>query len=168
MSDNEKIGFGKRLGAYLLDAVLAGILGAVPGMVAGASLAAMFFPGDYLGSLTSIIGGALGTVACVFLMYVVFMLIEGFTGATPGKMILGLKVKNADGSDAGIGFLLLRAVLKNISYVAFILAGLTGVRVLMSVGNIGGLVIFIGCFFVLGAKKQAIHDLIGKTAVFKK
>ena len=37
-----------------------------------------------------------------------------------------------------------------------------------TVGQVWGLVIFIGCFFVLGAKRQAIHDLIAKTAVFKK
>lgn len=170
MSDDERISFGKRLGAYLLDFVLASILGAVLGMVAGASLAALFFPGGDMdmGPLTSWIGGAIGTVAGMALMIVVFMLIEGFTGATPGKMILGIKVKNADGSDAGMGSLLLRTVLKNISVVMPVLAGVTGVAILGQIGSYGGLAIFVGCFFVLGAKRQAFHDMIGKTAVYKK
>ena len=31
-----------------------------------------------------------------------------------------------------------------------------------------GFIIFIGCFFALGSNKQSIHDMISKTAVFKK
>jgi uncharacterized RDD family membrane protein YckC len=31
-----------------------------------------------------------------------------------------------------------------------------------------GLVIFVGCFLVLGDKRQALHDLGAATAVFRK
>ena len=40
--------------------------------------------------------------------------------------------------------------------------------VLYRVGQIGGLIIFVGCFFTLGMKKQAFHDMIMHTAVFPK
>jgi uncharacterized RDD family membrane protein YckC len=30
------------------------------------------------------------------------------------------------------------------------------------------LVFFFGCFAALGDKRQALHDIIGKTAVYKK
>jgi hypothetical protein len=30
------------------------------------------------------------------------------------------------------------------------------------------LIEFVGCFLVLGANKQALHDIIAKTAVYKK
>ena len=44
----ERIGFGKRLGAYLLDLIVSGIIGAVIGIFAGTTLAALFFAGDYV------------------------------------------------------------------------------------------------------------------------
>jgi hypothetical protein len=39
---------------------------------------------------------------------------------------------------------------------------------LATLGNLGGLVIFVGCFFVLGMKRQAFHDMIMGTAVYPK
>ena len=93
---------------------------------------------------------------------------EAFTGQSPGKMVLKIKNANADGTAASTGTLVMRALLKYGSTVFTILAGVAGVAVLATVGQVWGLVIFIGCFFVLGAKRQAIHDLIAKTAVFKK
>lgn len=168
MSDSGRVGFGPRLGAYLIDGVLGGIIGSIIGMVAGASVAGLFFAGDDLGPLAAIIGGALGTIAGMFLMFIVFMIMEALTGQSPGKMILKIKIKNADGSDASASSLLIRALLKNINYVMSLLAGITGILVLASVGSLGGLVIFIGCFIVLGAKKQSIHDMLSKTAVYKK
>jgi hypothetical protein len=33
---------------------------------------------------------------------------------------------------------------------------------------LGGIAIFIGCFFVLGAAHQAFHDMIAKTAVYRR
>ena len=89
-------------------------------------------------------------------------------GQTPGKMILGIKIKNQDGSNAGIGPLLIRALVKNINWVMTILLALTSVGILGTIGNYGGLAIFIGCFFVLGAKKQGFHDMITKTCVYSK
>ncbi len=34
-------------------------------------------------------------------------------------------------------------------------------------GVSGALAIFIGCFFTLGAARQALHDMVVGTAVFK-
>ena len=65
---------------------------------------------------------------------------EGFTGQTPGKMILGITVANMNGEKATIDKLLLRAFIK-----------ITG-----SFVGIIGFIIFVGCFLVLGEKKQAI------------
>ena len=168
MSDSGRVGFGPRLGAFLIDGVLGGILGSVIGMVAGASIAGLFFAGGDMGPLGAAIGGALGSVAGMFLMFIVFMIMEALTGQSPGKMILKIKIKNEGGSDAGTGALVMRALLKNINYVMSLLAGVTGILVLASIGSLAGLVIIIGCFIVLGAKKQSIHDMISKTAVYKK
>ena len=175
----ERIGFGRRLGAYLLDLVISGILGGVIGMFAGASLAALFFAeemGQGMGEaeamggagLAGMIGGALGTVAGMYLILLVIMLIEAFTGQTLGKMILGIKNGTDMGSAASSGTLITRAVIKYIGTIMALIAGLTGVAFISSMGGILGFAVFIGCFFVLADKRQAFHDMIAKTAVYNK
>jgi uncharacterized RDD family membrane protein YckC len=52
--------------------------------------------------------------------------------------------------------------------VLAILALFSGIHVLATLGSLAGLIIFVGCFFTLGVKKQAFHDMIAKTAVYKK
>lgn len=143
MIDNGRIGFGSRLRAAIIDAIIMLVLGLVLGLIWAASLGG----GDInLGTLWAGFGGA---AVVVGLVYVIFVLMEVFMGQTPGKMILGIKIKNQDGADAGTWALSIRAL----------------VKLLLSFGF---WIFFIGCLFVLGVKKQAIHDMIGKTAVFKK
>jgi uncharacterized RDD family membrane protein YckC len=81
-----------------------------------------------------------------------YSLIEGFFGASPGKMILGLKVANADGSHGDINLYMKRWALKNASAVLMMF----------------NLVISVGYFIALSENKQALHDLIAKSAVYKK
>lgn len=174
----ERVGFGKRLGAYLLDFVAAGIGGAIIGMFAGATLAALFFAteaGEGMdeaealgGGIVGIIGGMLGTIAGMLIIVLLIMLLEAFTGQTIGKMILGIKNANADGTEASTGTLLTRAGIKYISTIMTVLAGITGVGMLASFGSLAGFAVFIGFFFILGDKKQGFHDMISKTAVFDK
>ena len=47
-------------------------------------------------------------------------------------------------------------------------AWLTGIEMLGTVGVGLGLIVFIGCFFALGSGKQALHDMVLKTAVYPK
>lgn len=179
-SDNNsnRIGFGPRLGAYLIDMVFNGILGSIIGGALGATLTGIFFgsqaatgtaEGDAMvGGIGAMLGGMIGTIAGIYLMSLILFLMEGVTGQTPGKMLLKIKNKNEDGSAAGAGALWVRALLKYIGAIMALLAGVTGVAIVGTIGGIAGLIIFIGCFFVLGQKRQAIHDLIAKTAVYKK
>lgn len=177
-SAHERIGFGKRLGAYLLDFVAAGIGGSIIGMFAGATLTALFFASEagegmedaemLGGGIMAIIGGMLGTVAGMMLVVLLIMLLEAFTGQTIGKMILGIKNGNDDGSAASTGTLVTRAAIKYIGTILPVLAGITGVAMLGSIGSLAGLIVFIGFFFILGDKKQGFHDMIAKTAVFNK
>lgn len=39
--------------------------------------------------------------------------------------------------------------------------------VFSSLGGLAGLVVGVGCFLVLGTARQALHDMVAKTAVFK-
>ena len=160
----ERVGFGKRLGSSLLDFIISLLPGIVLGIYAGATIAAFlldFFYDEaqlktiqagFSGEIAATIIGLVTSLAGIAFTSIFFYVLEGFTGQTPGKMILGITVANMNGEKASIDKLLLRAFIK-----------ITG-----SFFGIIGLIIFIGCFFVLGKKKQALHDIICKTAVYKK
>ena len=160
----ERVGFGKRLGSSLLDFTISLLPGIVLGIYAGAAIAAFlldFFYDEaqlktiqagFSGEIAATIIGLVTSLAGIAFTSIFFYVLEGFTGQTPGKMILGITVANMNGEKASIDKLLMRAFIK-----------ITG-----SFVGIVGLIIFIGCFFVLGEKKQALHDIICKTAVYNK
>src|SRR6266540_5057287 len=167
-----RIGFGKRLGAMILDIILCGVLVGVLGGVVGGML------GLTAGSLTAgqgdaaagavsgaALGAIMGMVAAAAVIGCAYFLIEGFTGYTLGKLILGIRVANADGTQAPVSTLLARWALKNINFVGTAAAVVTGLEFIRVLGNVGGLVIFVGCFLVLGVSRQALHDRIVNTAV---
>ena len=168
-----RAGFFYRLLALLIDIVLIVIGGAIVGAMLGTML------GGTLGAVAAedsgaggAVGGILGGIAGIFLGIpvagFVFAVWEGITGAAAGKLILGMRIKSADGQPAQIGQLLGRGMLKQITYVMGLLAGLTGIEMLNTVGVGLGLIMFIGCFFALGSGKQALHDMVLKTAVYPK
>ena len=160
----ERVGFGKRLGSSLLDFIISLLPGIVLGIYAGATIAAFlldFFYDEaqletiqagFSGEIAASILGLVASLAGIAFTSIFFYVLEGFTGQTPGKMILGITVANMNGEKATIDKLLLRAFIK-----------ITG-----SFVGIIGFIIFVGCFLVLGEKKQALHDIICKTAVYKK
>ncbi len=160
-----RIGFGKRLGAYLIDFVIVMILGTLLGGMVGGLLGGAATGGDMGGGIMAM---AMGAMAGLGLFGTAYGLIEAFTGASPGKMILGIKIGTAGGTKADIGLLIGRYAVKNISMILMLLTTLLGIEILGTLGNILGLIIFIGCFFVLANAKQAFHDMILKTAVYPK
>lgn len=174
----ERIGFGRRLGAYLLDIIVALVGGGVIGIFAGASLTALFFASEMNegmeeaealgGGMVALLGGFLGTFAGAMLIILVIMLLEAFTGQTIGKMMLGIKNGDEDGATASSGKLITRAAVKYIGTILALIAGLTGVVMVSTIGSLLGFAVFIGYFFILGDKKQGFHDMIAKTAVFNK
>jgi len=171
----QRIGFGRRLGAYLLDGLTVGILGSVIGPFAGAGLGELILgsqlsaiPGMEDLGMGAVLGGMFGFVGGTIILGFLNMLLEGVIGQTIGKMILGIKVGNQDGSTADIGKMMGRACLKSINGICTLLAALVGVDAIATIGSIGGLVIFVGCFLVLGGSKLSIHDMVTKTAIYRK
>jgi uncharacterized RDD family membrane protein YckC len=175
----ERIGFGRRLGAYLLDFAVAGVVGGTIGMFAGATLSALFFASEEMdeamdmageagGPFVAMMGGMLGSIAGMMLIFLFIMLLEAFTGQTIGKMILGIKNGDEDGAAADSSKLITRAVVKYIGTILALVAGLTGIAMISTIGSFLGFAVFIGFFFILGDKKQGFHDMIAKTAVFNK
>jgi uncharacterized RDD family membrane protein YckC len=174
---NERIGFGLRLLAALIDGVVIVIVGSIVGSVlggvlgagAGAAIGSGAAPNDAAaaaalgGVFAAIAGAALGTA----IMGAIWFIWEGLTGQALGKMLLKIRIKAADGTNAGVDKLLTRAAIKHSSELLALIGGLTGITIFSNLGSLAGLVIFIGCFFVLGQDRQALHDKLAKTAVYK-
>ena len=165
---SNRIGFGPRLGAALLDIVFI-ILMLVPISLLGlgAGLATALGLEEAVGNeeaeVLAIIGMGAGAIAMALILGVValaYTLIEALTGASPGKRVMGLQVAREDGSQGDVQLYLLRWALKN--------SGSLLQFVLPLISSLVSLVFFFGCFAALGEKRQALHDIIAKTAVHKK
>lgn len=177
----QRVGFGPRLGAWLLDVVIVGVLaflgaGTIAttlGVTAGAALGgAMATQADSAAAAMAAVGGLLAGIfafaIAAAVIGCVYFLIEGFTGYTLGKLLLGIRVASDDGMAASVGKLLTRFAIKNCSFLLTLVSGLTGIAALRTLGNVAGLIIFVGCFFTLGMRKQAFHDMLAHTAVYPK
>jgi len=97
-----------------------------------------------------------------------YILIEAFAGAFVGKMLLGIKIKKQDGSEGNIALYMKRWAVKNCGVFFIILATLTGLFFFKYVNMICVLIITVGDFFVFASDKQGFHDMLAKTAVFRK
>ena len=168
----ERKGFGIRLGAFLIDLVILIVIQAILSIILIGSLSVNFgvgTPGGAApGTLSEADLGKIRTFAIVSgLIQLAYWSLEIFRGQSVGKMALGMKIGNEMGTvPADTGTLAVRYALKNVSGIIGLIASVTGVTVLSWVGGLAGLAIFIGCFFTLGQKRQALHDMIAKTAVY--
>ena len=136
----EKAGFLVRLVAYIIDAIILAIVAwiiqvifVMPAMNpnAGGGAAAM---------------AAIGYILLLIwtLGYLIFFWTR--SGATPGKMIMGLKVVTVDGGKLSVG----KAVLRIIGYV------------------VSGIIVYLGFLWIIWDKdKQGWHDKIAGTYVVK-
>lgn len=135
------IGFGRRLVAYLIDAVILWVVGFCLGFGISFLTAS--------GASQDAVASANLAVQCVgFLIALAyFVIFWATTGQTPGKMALGIKVIATDGSPVTWG----KAILRYIGYI------------------ISGLVVLLGFIWIaLDPRRQGWHDKIANTYVVHK
>lgn len=140
-------GFWMRFLAILIDSVAMGIVSAVLHAIFG-------FGGAFLtagsGSRDAISTGmVMGMLAAnsvmMFISLLYYWLMTGLTGATLGKMALGLRVVKSDGQIPGLGFAFLREVVGK---------------------TISAILIGIGFLWVaFDGRKQGLHDKVAGTFV---
>ena len=176
----ERVGGGPRLAAAILDYVFqssAALWAAWNGM--GWSRALEVLPGssDLLelygpmeenltaAGLENGVEGLLGTMA---MMGILYPMVEGLTGASPGKWLLGLRVANADGQPGGLPLYMKRFSIKFIRPLLIAMGALSGVSALGWMSGPAGLVISLGTLMLLAPHRQALHDKLALTAVFEK
>jgi uncharacterized RDD family membrane protein YckC len=158
-----RIGFSRRVGAFAIDLIIIWILTSIAEYITGEKGTSDRSSLHHLSDLTRLMAGVGVVVSSLQLLY---CLIEGLTGASPGKMILKMQIRDANGAVAATGTLILRMVVKQVKVVTTFLVALTGSQLLTVVGLAGGVIVVIGCFLALGAARQALHDKIVQTAVF--
>jgi uncharacterized RDD family membrane protein YckC len=174
----KRVGFGPRLAAGLIDMLIVGIVGFVVGAALGGMLGgwvddALGGPSGGVGSAASAalgaaVGAVFGAMAAFGGFVFLYSLVEALAGASPGKMILGLKVGTDDGRRGSTGLYVKRWAIKYSGTLLGLLGAIPGLHLLGLLAPAAGLTIFIGCFLVLGDKRQALHDLGAATAVFRK
>jgi uncharacterized RDD family membrane protein YckC len=178
---DDRVGFGRRLGAYLLDILLMITLGILLSLFTGEFFVNLFFRDQLVAiETTSALFDGMNfdymlfmtrvyqiSAACS-LITILWFVMEGIKGQSLGKMILKIQNTNTDGSEANSTKKWLRALLKYGSTILSVFAGLISFPFIGTLGSIWSFVIFIGFFFVFGDKKQAIHDMIAKTIVSRK
>lgn len=155
----ERVGFGSRLGAALIDTVILIVGMSILGSIFGVGMAGFAAGGAPVGFSLGIIILALIPIA--------YMSTEIFLAATPGKQFLKLIIRNEDGTPASQETLIKRWAFKSSGSIFNVLFALTTLSIFNILGTVAGLIVFIGCFFVLSDPKQAFHDKFAKTAVYK-
>lgn len=144
-----RIGLFPRLGALAVDSLLVGLCLAAAGHFSGAppGLRWLLPAGPLVGAL--------------------YFLIEAFTGASFGKLLLGLRAADAGGGAASIRQRLVRWVCKHPHLLLGTVAALTSLGFLEPLGAALGAVAFAGCFAARDGQRQALHDILAGTAVFR-
>ena len=177
----KRIGFGLRLAAYAIDIVFVWILSGIISRYATTFMAVQaqaqvdelmasnpLLAGMYTGEMLNMVVSVTRISLIVIFARLLYFSTEIFLGASLGKIILGLKIANADGSNASVGVLLARYLLKHIKKVCTVLALLCIPVMFNMFGSLFGLAIFVGCFFAAGDRHQALHDMMCHTIVVKK
>lgn len=178
--EEKRVGFGKRLGAVIIDGIIVLLLSVIIGlalsstidpfvdelvtkqleeMPSGTELPEFMSSFMHYSVLFGVVGGAIGLV---------YSLMELLTGASVGKMILGIVIAHENGKRGNITVWSIRWILKQSSGILSFIGTVLAMKMLSNISGLIGLAYLVGCFFVLGAKRQALHDMISKTAVFEK
>ncbi len=155
----KRVGFFPRLLAAILDMIILMILVYIVNMLTGSQLStdpSQMFGGD---------GPAIPLSGIVIAL--LYTSLEIWMAATPGKMILKLKIKNVKGKNGTSSVLFIRWIFKQSAQILSLLFVLTHIQPIWYLQSLLGIVIFVGCFFTLGKNKQALHDMLAKTAVYK-
>jgi len=173
-----RVGFGTRLGAAVIDWIIVGLLTMIIMYITGFFDIAMDLGNDisnnfnnpdlFVQLIEKFTIDNVSFFVLIFLINLVYYFLEVLMGASIGKMILSIQIANADRTFAGFKELFNRYLIKHSDTILNMLATITFVSILDLLSTLAAIVIFIGCFFVLGNQRQALHDMIAKTAVYYK
>jgi len=160
-----RAGFASRLGAYIIDAILMYTIQ----FILLTAFDVPMTPPEGAGLDWVLNATPMHVNLLINLLVLGYILIEGLTGASPGKRLLGLVIGTTQGQRGDTGLLLTRIAIKYSAFIpGFLAIFLAEARpLLMAVSAIMGLIVLAGCTLALGSRRQALHDLIAKSAVYR-
>jgi len=124
-----------------------------------------FIPGFILTLVLANVAGVWLAAVLVTLAYIGYSSLEIFKAATPGKMLLRLKITNEDGSEADRQTLIKRWVIKQIPQFTRLLFVLTTVMLFNWLTAFCVIGYVISCCLTFRSERQALHDTMAHTAV---
>ncbi len=163
-----RVGFGPRLGAFLIDVVILGVISFIIMLVTGIwgdyapYFEQMLYNQDLLMSFQQEIA------PLSLIINFMYFSLEIILAATPGKMILGLQIASDSRKVASTQRLGLRFIFKHMDTILSAVALATSIMFLGTLSSIATIIIILGFFFTLSPKRQAFHDMLSETAVYKK
>ena len=110
--------------------------------------------------------GLTSLLAASALIGVMYPMVEGVSGASPGKWIVGIQIARPDGSWGDISLYLRRFLVKHVRPVFAAVGAVSGISALGFMAGPAGLVMTVGTLFLLAPHRQALHDKLAGTAVF--
>ena len=154
-----RAGFWPRLLALFIDSLV---------LIAFAIFIVMINRATVAGSINSeaAISKMLWAFAAVGLGSLFYWLIEGVSGASPGKMLVGLKIAIDHGQKGTVDRYLLRYLCKNSGQLLVMLAFIIPSVILDFATAALGLILFFGSFWIFSTTKQTAWDHWTGTAVF--
>lgn len=182
----QRVGFGKRFLALLIDGFILYMLQYLITMFGGLQTAQVRLA-EHISEAASHGGGDINkvlaatqsltaqmqvdfywTFVSIQLVILLYLSLEMMVGATLGKLILGIQIGTKDGHHAPTKILVKRFLIKE-SYTVFaLLSAVTLWKPMYYLGIAAGIVIVFGCFLVFTSRKIAFHDLIAGTAVYSR
>jgi len=171
----QRIGFAPRFFAYLIDIVLSLIL-LWGGSAVWLSLISTSITATASSSGVANVAEMRAALVGYFLVWIFVALPEIILGASPGKLLLGLRIRYEEGSETIFPVLFKRYCFKHLSYVVnisgLVLMGIFAcpfgflLMMLILLGNLAAVVFFLGYLLVLTEDQQALHDKFAGTAVY--
>jgi uncharacterized RDD family membrane protein YckC len=153
--------------ATIIDIVSIGMLSLIVGMFIGSLYLSNNedgFRNAMFGEATPFVSGTMFAVPPLYVMWTVW---EGVTGAALGKLALGIKIMCDNGRPAALGRLLLRSTVKHAGNLLMFAIPLTHIEALAWPGAVLSWTVRVGFFLVLCEPRQAIHDIVVGTAVYR-
>ena len=100
-------------------------------------------------------------------LWLLYSSLEMIVAATPGKMLLGLRIARMDGEVAPASMLLMRWSTKQFPYILLIFQLITFSPFLRAFANLMNLILWIGCLQMLNEDRRSWLDLWAHTAVIR-
>ncbi len=174
----KRVGFGRRLAALLIDAVILLIIQYVISYSSGLNeaqkimserMASVGFNFDAIMQMTLEMQKEFYfTLLFIQVIYLMYFSLEMMVGATLGKLVLGIQIADKDGKAASSTQLVKRFIFKASPIILSVLSAATLISAISYAQIAMSIIILISCLYVFTANKMGFHDMWAKTAVFKK